>query len=683
MYYEHFGFQSPPFSISPDPRFLYLSERHRDALAHLIYGAGENGGFVLLTGQVGTGKTTLIRSLLSQELSNVDIALCLHSGLSVIDFVSSILDELHIDYPSNPVSLKPLVDALNAYLLRAHAAGRQTVLIIDEGQNLSREVLEQVRLLTNLETDRQKLLRIILVGQEELQDIINRSDLRQLSQRITGRYHLTALNSAEVNEYIAHRIKTAKGNPSMFSIAAMKQVSRLSGGVPRLINVLCDRALLVAYNADMYRVTPKHIKIAAAETMPQKIKRTTPTSAGSGYATNWVFPLAVIATLGVAYGGYRYLDVLSNKTSAIAADTLSAIRETTSENNMSTNDVSRETSTKDSAIRLTHDSAANSTAINETVLASPSLEEIPQRANSAPVESFPAPNATNVFAVPEFLKAPKQSFGQNTVQESIQNPAQTLVVKNSPKDNTRAATSAQAYPTKSNGVKNEEAKQSASVVDTQPAALALLTPQKTLMAIAKGGSQTEGIQQLLKRWSLSDNIPAEQTACQFAETQQMQCLTTRGGLPLIRAINRPVLVELRSDNGQITWLPIVGFSNAQQLICLKNNVAQLCDTATVIQYWTGSLLALLRKPSVSIQISPGFEGEQIHWLRQRIAIAEKRSLQDISTSLTFDNDLVDKVKHFQQSRYIDDDGIIGNETLLYLFNVVADEDTPLLYAEEH
>ncbi len=711
MYYEHFGFQSPPFSISPDPRFLYLSERHRDALAHLIYGAGENGGFVLLTGQVGTGKTTLIRSLLSQELANVDIALCLHSGLSVIDFVASVLDELHIDYAPNPTSLKPLVDALNTYLLAAHAAGRQTVLIIDEGQNLSREVLEQVRLLTNLETDSQKLLRIILVGQEELQDSINRDDLRQLSQRITGRYHLTALNAKEVNEYIAHRIKTAKGNPSIFTNKAMQRVYRRSGGVPRLINVLCDRALLVAYNADAYRVTCKHINIAAAETMPVHNKHNAIT--GLPYlspAATWaLLALGVITLLGVAYGGYRYLEALTTANKLTAAVPTTAVASqspqqtavkpvaalpasATGEKKKTTHvAVTREPAT---SAQTTTDTSHGASTTTPTVTAQPattstvnqpeslptvSTSTVPVAAADTPViidKITPTLSSTETATILPIVAPLQKETTANSVQATPL--PTTLSATKAPKQSAQPSAADLNAPESSNTTALPE--NIASLTSTQSTKRPNVIPEQAI--VEQGISQTEGVRILLKRWGITNGIPAQQTACEFVESQNMQCLIARGGLPLIRTINRPVLLELKNNN-KSSWLPIIGIDSQQQLICLKKTIPQVCDIPTITRYWSGVLLVLLRQPSVFVQIRPGFEGEQIHWLRQRIAIAEKRNLDNISPSLLFDKELVDRVKHFQQSRYIDDDGIVGNETLLYLYNVVADEQTPLLFAEDY
>ncbi len=248
MYNRHFGLHENPFSIAPDPRYLYLGRRHQEALAHLIYGVTEGGGFVQLTGDVGVGKTMLIRALLERLPDDVDIALVLYPILSVHEFVSTICDELRIHYPKDHPSLKVLIDALNAYLLENHAKGRRTVLIIDEAQNLSRDVLEQLRLLTNLETNKEKLLQILLVGQPELCNMLAQRDLRQLSQRITARYSLKALYPIETCNYIRHRCKVGGARAPLFTRSALRWVHSLSGGIPRTINIVCDRALLGAYS---------------------------------------------------------------------------------------------------------------------------------------------------------------------------------------------------------------------------------------------------------------------------------------------------------------------------------------------------------------------------------------------------------------------------------------------------
>ena len=269
MYEKHFNLSERPFSITPDPRFLYMSERHREALAHLLFGVGEGGGFVQLTGEVGTGKTTVCRCLLEQLPDHVDVALILNPKVTAVELIATICDELHTAYPPDCTSIKELTDVLNAYLLDAHAKGRCTVLIIDEAQNLDAEVLEQVRLLTNLETPTRKLLQIILIGQPELRDLLARNEMRQLAQRVTARYHLEPLLMAETSAYIHHRLQVCGATRPVFTSSAVETVHRLAGGVPRLINVLCDRAMLGAYVDGRSRVDRKIVRKASIEVLPE------------------------------------------------------------------------------------------------------------------------------------------------------------------------------------------------------------------------------------------------------------------------------------------------------------------------------------------------------------------------------------------------------------------------------
>jgi general secretion pathway protein A len=266
MYLSFFGLNEKPFAITPDPRYLYLSERHAEALAHLLYGINEAGGFVQLTGEVGTGKTTIVRSLLAQTPKNAEIALILNPKMTAPEFLLTICEELGIGVPDSATeSLKDLVDILSGYLLRAHAGGRRVVVVVDEAQNLAPTVLEQVRLLTNLETNTRKLLQIILIGQPELRELLARNELRQLAQRITGRYHLNPLTQEETAAYVRHRLRVAGATTDIFSPTALAEVFRLATGVPRVINVVCDRALLGAYSMDRHRVTSSLVRNAASE----------------------------------------------------------------------------------------------------------------------------------------------------------------------------------------------------------------------------------------------------------------------------------------------------------------------------------------------------------------------------------------------------------------------------------
>jgi general secretion pathway protein A len=295
LYQQFFNFSTAPFSIAPDPHFIYMSEQHQEGLAHLMYGITYGGGFVALTGEVGTGKTTLCHCLLQQLPDNIDIALVLNPKVNAIELLATLCDELHITYDKNKQTLKGLVDSLNIYLLAAHAKGKRTVLVIDEAQNLSLDVLEQVRLLTNLETSTTKLLQIILIGQPELRQLLEKPELRQLNQRITARYHLTSLSYPETQAYIKHRLKVSGGSTDIFSPRAIKKIHRLANGIPRLINILCDRALLGAYVNGSQSVTVDIVNKAAAETFNPVKKSAISLKAG------FLATLLAISLIGLSY----------------------------------------------------------------------------------------------------------------------------------------------------------------------------------------------------------------------------------------------------------------------------------------------------------------------------------------------------------------------------------------------
>jgi general secretion pathway protein A len=290
MYNAYFGFAEAPFSIAPDPRYLFMSERHREALAHLLFGVRTDGGFVLLTGEVGTGKTTVCRCLLEQLPGNCDVAFIFNPKLSAVELLLSICEELHIPVSDRRLSVKVFVDLLNFHLLESNARGRKTVLIIDEAQNLSSELLEQLRLLTNLETNQRKLLQIILLGQPELRQRLSEPGMRQLAQRIVARYHLQPLSRAETAAYVNHRLGVAGVRHALFPGPVLERIFRLSRGTPRLINVLCDRALLGAYVEGQPVVTPATLAKAAAEVL------------GDGRQPLWSRPWSrwVLALLGVS-----------------------------------------------------------------------------------------------------------------------------------------------------------------------------------------------------------------------------------------------------------------------------------------------------------------------------------------------------------------------------------------------
>ena len=310
MYASFFGLAQAPFSIAPDPRFLFMSERHREALAHLVYGVQGGGGFVLLSGEIGAGKTTVVRCFLEQIPPDCNVAYIFNPKLSAAELVKSVCDEFGVAVRSHDgasPSIKDCVDPLNRYLLDNHAAGRHNVLVIDEAQMLSVDVLEQLRLLTNLETDQKKLLQIILIGQPELRSMLAGPGLEQLAQRVIARFHLGALSAPETAQYVAHRLAVAGlARPSPFDARALRLIHRSSRGVPRRINLLCDRALLGAYAGQSSRVTPQIVERAASEvfdrTPPAPAVRS-PARLAGWLAIATLAGVAVGVALGLGHGG--------------------------------------------------------------------------------------------------------------------------------------------------------------------------------------------------------------------------------------------------------------------------------------------------------------------------------------------------------------------------------------------
>jgi general secretion pathway protein A len=317
MYTSFFGLQEKPFAITPDPRYLYLSERHAEALAHLLYGINEAGGFIQLTGEVGTGKTTVIRSLLEQLPGHAEVALILNPRVTPAEFLLTICEELHVPVPeSGRGSTKTLMDLLGRHLLDTHARGRRVVLIVDEAQNLSTQTLEQVRLLTNLETATTKLLQIILIGQPELRELLDQAELRQLAQRITGRYHLNPLSTEESAGYVKHRMRVAGATAEVFTPAALREIHRLSGGIPRVINVICDRALLGAFTQEDHRAGAALVRQAASEVYGRPVPAPW---------LKWTTAAAVAAALAlVAVGVWTFTTQRPDNSTAAARDGVSA-----------------------------------------------------------------------------------------------------------------------------------------------------------------------------------------------------------------------------------------------------------------------------------------------------------------------------------------------------------------------
>lgn len=302
MYEGYFGLTERPFSIAPDPQYLYMSTRHKEAMAHLSYGLSQGGCFIVLTGEVGTGKTTLCRNLLGDLPENVDVALILNANINETELLQTVCDELKIDYQESS-SQKQLLDRINNHLLNTFADNRHTILIIDEAQLLSRDVLEQIRLLTNLETTKSKLLQIILIGQPELNDLLSRNDLRQLAQRVTARFHLGTLERNEIEGYVNYRLGVAGCKQPLFSRQALNKMYSLTSGIPRKINVLADHALLATYAQTQSVVDAKTVNKAAKDVFIQADKASRPKAS---WNPRWGYIVAVFLALNLALWAYSH-----------------------------------------------------------------------------------------------------------------------------------------------------------------------------------------------------------------------------------------------------------------------------------------------------------------------------------------------------------------------------------------
>ena len=308
MYTSYFGLEEKPFSIAPNPDYLFMSDRHREALNHLTYGLGDTGGFVLLTGEVGTGKTTISRRLMENLPENTQAAFILNPTLSSQELLATLCDELKIRYRKTGATLKTLTDKIQQKLLKNHSDDINTLLIIDEAQHLQPEVLEQLRLLTNLETNTKKLLQVILIGQPELQQLLQRRDLRQLAQRITARYHLLPLNKQEVAQYLKHRLSVAKCFRNIFDKSAVNAIHKTCNGIPRLMNLLAERSLMNAYNSNNAVVNRKIVLQAAHDALGDEFQVTHWWQSPWLKAGGLMASLCLVLVAGVWWGSHQLID---------------------------------------------------------------------------------------------------------------------------------------------------------------------------------------------------------------------------------------------------------------------------------------------------------------------------------------------------------------------------------------
>jgi general secretion pathway protein A len=702
LYCAHFRLEETPFSMAPDPCFVYMSEQHREALGHLLYGLGEGGGFVQLTGEVGTGKTTICRTLLCQLVSgdgdspnhchnrpepeldaldyglsvdhdavpdgrrplrgahgrtlarrrppargedrierqvepvhsdrtrspggstdpdNVDVALIFNPNLTVSELLETICEELNIEPAGDDTSTKAYVDRLYAYLLDANARGRRTILIIDEAQSLSRDVLEQIRLLTNLETNENKLLQIFLIGQPELRSMLARDDLRQLAQRITARYHLEPLSRAETGHYIRHRLSVAGCERKVFSTAAVRRIYRLTGGIPRLINSLCDRALLGAYTTDREGVNARIVRRADRELHGTSGAR-------------WTFALRY-AALGCAMAAVAVVGILALDTGQ------GFLPDAIAHTNFA---VAMRDLKKDLVERAWKQPLADSKSI--------APEAVGSAKPTVMAALFPGEDANVALGPPA-----TQAIDSKANALPVQTPA--------------------VRPAESDASRLVSAESRLLAIRRQGEASTRRTLGEHLDFLGSGASiGTE--QRLFALWGMP-KTPASGKLCTKAAERGLMCFAKSGSWAKLRGFDLPALLNLRADGGEPVHALLVGLAGQDATLYLgrRQLTFQLHE---IDRYWTGDFMLLWKPPLERVTvIRPSHFGESVQWLRTIFARVDGLAVEARSAA-SFDAALAERVKDFQRRRGLRSDGIVGPETLIHLSTLIRDSGKPTLGA---
>lgn len=621
MYPKYFGLREASFSITPDPQYLFLSEQHREALAHLLYGASEGGGFVLLTGEVGTGKTTVCRAFLEQLPAEVDIALILNPAVSVIELLRAICDEFRIQVEAHERTSKQLVDRINAFLLKAHASGRRPVLMIDEAQNLRPKVLEQIRLLTNLETPKHKLLQIFLVGQPELRRILGVQGLRQLDQRITARFHLKPLNARETGDYIRHRLAIGGVERPLFTGAAVRRIHAFSGGIPRLINILCDRALLGACVSRSAQVNPRIVENAAREVRGEA--SLVPRTRGPG---RLVLAAALIAAL---VGGWWLRGWLETGGDHRIAE----------------------------LIALWLPGAALVDLEPTTADAPPE----PQETEVQPTEQPASPNPATATQVAATETAALEAQG-SLVQVQAVGPAEQPI-------------NVQARPEIQPDVQPQPTTRVPPTVDAMPISEVTVDP----LTLALPESQAMGL--LLARWGVALPDLSEDT-CTRLPAYGLRCERDRGTWRQLYALDRPALLRLRVASGTGLgvgegYLLLSGMDD-DQVILSGPKARYRMPKGRLKNLLTGDYILVWQPPPVGgALISAGSSGESVRWLRTLLSKIPDLGLENTESG-HFDAALGAALRRFQVKYGLHPDGIAGPKTLIQLNNAAAMPGIPRL-----
>lgn len=649
MYQAYFGLTERPFSIAPDPQYLFMSSRHKEAMAHLSYGLIQGGGFIVLTGEVGTGKTTLCRNLLGELPATLDVALILNANINEQELLQTICDELKIEYQQD-TSQKQLLDRINQYLLETFAQNRQTVLIIDEAQLLSRDVLEQIRLLTNLETNKAKLLQIILIGQPELNDLLSRNDLRQLAQRVTARYHLGPLRRNEIEDYIHFRLSVAGCKKPLFSKQALNRLHSMTQGIPRRINVLADHALLAAYSNDQLLVDAKMVKAAAKDVFIQTVgpeKRAV-------RLPKYSVPLALIALLNIALWWY-----FSGSPSLVPTQPGA---------NNATSTHTQVDASNQGVIKL---GEANGSVVEQAN---------PMRSGQPLEEPAEVVLNTGLIATNSDDQAVNASYSQATEQNAIA-PGLVIVADELLDSSTQLPPSINLL-----SLKNTASKSTVSApirpVSNGPVTAVNWKGSELGQLLETSADVSGGIaaaRQLARMWQLDFPEKMLHSPCRVVQQNGLRCLTF-STVEKLQLYNRPAIVALNNKD-QLYRVIVESLGPDTATLRVGESTAVIGRAELEVRWAANGVLYWRPDQAGSTLLEPGSEGVGVVGVREllnRALNATNLPLLNSVTATQFDLDMSQKVFALQSRFGITADSKIGNETYLLMSEIVSPDTTPVI-----
>lgn len=659
MYQAYFGLTERPFSIAPDPQYLYMSSRHKEAMAHLSYGLTQGGCFIVLTGEVGTGKTTLCRNLLGELPDNLDVALILNANINEQELLQTICDELKIEYQQDTTQ-KQLLDLINHYLLETFAQNRHTVLIIDEAQLLSRNVLEQIRLLTNLETTKSKLLQIILIGQPELNDVLSRNDLRQLAQRVTARYHLGALRRNEIEDYIHFRLSVAGCKKPLFSKQALTRLHSMTEGIPRRINVLADHALLAAYSNDQLLVDAKMVKSAAKDVFIESV--------GSKKIAfelpKWALPLAILALLNIGLWWF-----FSGSADPVPAQSSTSV-------DIPEASIVSQADDSNQALNRASEEQIEIVEQDKQTLSSQVAQEQPKVALSG---ELTGPETEVIISSPDD-QAVDVSYSQSPDVDSIQ-PGVVILAEELLDSSTELPPSID-LSSSNNSASVSVVNEATVSASNDPANGANWQNSDLAQILETSADVTGGIaaaRQLAKIWQLDLPEQMLQSACDVVQQSGLNCLSF-SALEKLQRYNRPAIVVL-SNSDQLYRVIVESMGPETATLGVGDSKAVI-SRAELETRWAGDAVLYWRPDQAGFTVlQQGSSGAKVVGVRNLLNKALYASGMPLLNSVEetqFNLDMSQKVFALQSRFGITSDSKIGNETYMLMNEIVSPDATPVI-----